>query len=97
MQLKSLRAYCVNNAPHFLNSRQLVVGHSHGGNVALLALKYLDASTEAPFVSTLATPFIEAYPGGFERFSNMDVARCSVLFFCRCLGTKQRNFQAIAV
>ena len=44
-------------------ARQWVVAHSHGGNIALHAVKYLrDSCADAPRVSTvtLATPFIHA-------------------------------------
>src|SRR5262245_49055686 len=55
---------------------QLVVAHSHGGNIALRALHHLqqrDASrlcgTESanPLVVTLATPFIEVHHADFGR------------------------------
>jgi len=53
---------------------QLVIAHSHGGNIALRALHHLrerDASqlqgteTSKPFVATLASPFIEVHLADF--------------------------------
>jgi hypothetical protein len=55
---------------------QLVIAHSHGGNIALGALHHLhqrDASqvggadTANPLVVTLATPFVEVHPADFGR------------------------------
>jgi hypothetical protein len=55
---------------------QLIIAHSHGGNIALRALHHLkqrDASqlggadAANPFVVTLATPFIEVYQADFGR------------------------------
>jgi len=53
---------------------QLVIAHSHGGNIALRALHHLhqrDASrscgaeSASPLVVTLATPFVEVQPANF--------------------------------
>ena len=42
------------------NSRQVVIAHSHGGNVALRALDKLEVTRqENVFVATIATPFVE--------------------------------------
>jgi hypothetical protein len=54
---------------------QLVIAHSHGGNVALRALHHLKQRTTSPLcaesanplVVTLATPFIEVHPADFGR------------------------------
>jgi hypothetical protein len=55
---------------------QLVIAHSHGGNIALRALLYLrqldtsllcGAESSQPFVVTLATPFIEVHKADFGR------------------------------
>jgi hypothetical protein len=64
------------HAPH-PKTTQLIIAHSHGGNIALRALHHLrqrrDASqlseTEGskPFVVTLATPFIEIHQADFGR------------------------------
>ena len=40
-------------------SRQVVVAHSHGGNVALRALDQLGVEQEQIFIATIATPFVE--------------------------------------
>jgi hypothetical protein len=66
------------SAEHLEDSRatQLIIAHSHGGNIALRALHHLqkrDAShaceseTPDPFVITLATPFIEVHQANFGR------------------------------
>jgi hypothetical protein len=53
---------------------QLLIAHSHGGNIALHALHHLQksdasqscgAETPTPFVVTLATPFIEVHQADF--------------------------------
>jgi hypothetical protein len=45
--------------PH---ARHLVVGHSHGGNVALRALHHLQGEVPDILIATLATPFMLADP-----------------------------------
>jgi hypothetical protein len=55
---------------------QLVIAHSHGGNIALRGLHYLrqldtsllcGAESSQPFVVTLAAPFIEVHKADFGR------------------------------
>jgi hypothetical protein len=55
---------------------QLIIAHSHGGNIALRALHYLHqrdapqlcgADSANPLVVTLATPFVEVHPADFGR------------------------------
>jgi hypothetical protein len=41
------------------NSIQLLVAHSHGGNVALRALDQLGVTRDDIFIATIATPFVE--------------------------------------
>jgi hypothetical protein len=43
-------------------AKQLVIAHSHGGNVALRALEYLGDAAEGLLIATLATPFVEIFP-----------------------------------
>jgi len=66
---------------------QLIIAHSHGGNIALHALYQLrnpDATQLAwaegpnPLVVTLATPFVEVHPADFG--SNPTYIRCAVIF-----------------
>lgn len=63
---------------HLENPRatQIVIAHSHGGNIALRAFEYLNklrtsqASTVAdpsPLIVTLAAPFVEVHPADFGR------------------------------
>ncbi|TFV70223.1 hypothetical protein E4K64_30675 [Bradyrhizobium frederickii] len=42
--------------------RQLVIAHSHGGNVAVRATTHLKSTDKHILVATLATPFIEIFP-----------------------------------
>ena len=44
------------------NSNQLLIAHSHGGNVALRALDQLAVAHDEIFIATLATPFVEIVP-----------------------------------
>jgi hypothetical protein len=53
---------------------QLIIAHSHGGNIALRALHHLqkrdalcESQTPNPLVATLATPFIEVHQTDFGR------------------------------
>jgi hypothetical protein len=48
---------------------QLVIAHSHGGNIALRALYHLRQRADGtkPLVVTLATPFVEVHPADFGR------------------------------
>src|SRR4051794_9707379 len=41
------------------SSTQVIVAHSHGGNVALRALDQLGATCDEIFIATIATPFVE--------------------------------------
>jgi hypothetical protein len=43
----------------FPTSTQVIVGHSHGGSVAMLALDILETENISPLIITLATPFVE--------------------------------------
>jgi hypothetical protein len=65
----------VEHAKHS-QATQLVIAHSHGGNIALRALYHLQkreasrsdsAATVNPLVATLATPFIEIHQADFGR------------------------------
>jgi len=44
------------------NNIQLVIGHSHGGNVVARAMMRLETSDANLFACTLATPFLELHP-----------------------------------
>ena len=46
--------------------RQLVVAHSHGGNVALRAIRHLKSPTRNLRISSMACPFVEVFPPGVE-------------------------------
>jgi hypothetical protein len=49
---------------------QLVIAHSHGGNIALRALHHMSGlcgHTPNPLIATLATPFIEIHGADFGR------------------------------
>src|SRR5262245_40991386 len=41
------------------SSTQVVIAHSHGGNVALRALNQLGVTPNKIFIATIATPFVE--------------------------------------
>lgn len=41
------------------SSTQVVIAHSHGGNVALRALDQLGVTCDEVFIATIATPFVE--------------------------------------
>ena len=65
-------------------ANQLVVAHSHGGNIALRALRYLgqrsfsqpdEANGANPLVVTLATPFIEVHSADMGKLP--DTVRCA--------------------
>jgi hypothetical protein len=77
---KTARALADNLAAEYATHRQttqLIIAHSHGGNIALRALHHLrqrrdasqlsEAEGSKPFVVTLATPFIEVHQADFGR------------------------------
>jgi alpha-beta hydrolase superfamily lysophospholipase len=67
---------------------QLIIAHSHGGNIALRALHHLQkrevsshsADTANPLVVTLATPFIEIHQTDFGL--RPSYIRGAVLYVC---------------
>lgn len=44
--------------PH---STKIVIGHSHGGNIALKSLSYLNPIVPKPLIVTIATPFLQIF------------------------------------
>lgn len=42
-------------------TQQLVIAHSHGGNVALRAVDHLRDEADGLFVATMGTPFVETF------------------------------------
>jgi hypothetical protein len=54
-----LAAHLRDEAERAKGSRQVVIGHSHGGNVAIRALSHRGDSPEPITLVTLATPFVE--------------------------------------
>ncbi len=40
---------------------QLIISHSHGGNIVLRSLEYINYETNKIFIVTLATPFVEVF------------------------------------
>jgi hypothetical protein len=73
------------------NATQLIIAHSHGGNIALRALHHLqmrDVSYSAdganPFVVTLAAPFIEIHQTNFG--ARPLVMRISLFFVIFAVG-----------
>jgi hypothetical protein len=63
------------------NSTPIIITHSHGGNVALLALSKLECSGSRVKLITMATPFLKVFPT--ERLNNPFL----ILFFIWVLGT----------
>jgi hypothetical protein len=75
-------------------STQLVIAHSHGGNIALRALHHLKhrdaspsyAASQNPLVVTLATPFVEVHPADFGtrpkwvRYALVAAISCLLIF-----------------
>jgi hypothetical protein len=69
-----LAEYLLDEHAQHPQATQLVIAHSHGGNVALRALHHLQKREAAqlceeeranPFIVTLATPFVEVHPADF--------------------------------
>ena len=50
------------------DARQIVVAHSHGGNLAIRSLEHMQDRTEGLLLLTLATPFLEMFPPEREHF-----------------------------
>jgi hypothetical protein len=73
---QAARELAGNLSRQVITQRSLLIGHSHGGNIALRALKLLGEQRGPAWVATMATPFlqIKAIPGGqasrlYERMS----------------------------
>jgi hypothetical protein len=69
---------------------QLIIAHSHGGNIALRAIHHLKQrkgssscpESANPLVVTMATPFVEVYPADFgNRPSNVRLAVVGAVFY----------------
>jgi hypothetical protein len=58
------------------SSTQVVIAHSHGGNVALRALDQLGVTRNEIFIATIATPFVEILR---TKLSPTDTARVDVM------------------
>jgi hypothetical protein len=64
------------------NAKQIVIAHSHGGNVALRAIEHLGTSSTKLFIVTLATPFVEIFaPHKDYRSSERSMYLASLVFF----------------
>src|SRR5215468_3962074 len=67
---------------------QLVIAHSHGGNIALRALNHLQKHEEAkssnPLVVTLAAPFIEIHQANFG--NRPTIIRWMLIAIMMCLA-----------
>jgi hypothetical protein len=73
-----IRKVCVD----YPNARHIIIAHSHGGNVALYALR--DTPKPHPELITLATPFIHGNPRETEKFQFFIL---SILVYFICLIT----------
>jgi len=64
---KRLALQLENNVRRSPNIQQVVIAHSHGGNVTARALGYLDSNISDLRVCYLATPFLELFPRELEK------------------------------
>jgi hypothetical protein len=58
------------NQSEHRSSINVLIAHSHGGNVALRALDHLGAASDEVFVVTLATPFVEILPAKLSKMES---------------------------
>jgi hypothetical protein len=58
----ALAAHFRDEAAQSPSSAQVIIGHSHGGNVAIRTLQHLGTNHKSILLVTLATPFIEVMP-----------------------------------
>jgi len=49
------------------NAQQVIISHSHGGNIALRALYHLIETKSTIYIVTIATPFLQLYEKSGER------------------------------
>jgi hypothetical protein len=84
-------------------SRQLVIAHSHGGNVAVRALEHLGGAADKLLVATMATPFLEMFPPEREyvphekiQFSFMGYILVLVSSIYLCLEYAEKLFPPVA-
>jgi hypothetical protein len=66
---------------------QILIGHSHGGNVISYALRRSEVASHVKGVITLATPFLNAYPRPFEGWLIFNIYCLAALAMFLCLGT----------
>jgi len=69
---------------------QLVIAHSHGGNVALRAYHKLKEANDAadPYIITLATPFVEVFKADIDLVSGLvrTIVTAMIAFFASYIG-----------
>ena len=66
---------------------QLVIAHSHGGNIAVRALAHLDDTESKLLIATLATPFLEMFRHTQEHLSFSWIFRLVCLFLVSCAAS----------
>jgi hypothetical protein len=82
------------------SSTQVVIAHSHGGNVALRALDQLGLTRDEIFLATIATPFVEILrtrlsPAETERIDIMFSATTSILLPAYVIDIKYAFFPTL--
>jgi hypothetical protein len=82
------------------SSTQVVIAHSHGGNVALRALDQLGVTCDEIFIATIATPFVEILrtklsPTETRRIDRMVSVTMSTLVPLYATGVKYTYFPTL--
>lgn len=73
--------------------RQLVVAHSHGGNVTLRAIRHLKSPSRNLRIASMACPFVEVFPPGVEtqpmdKWLFLSFSSSGLLYFCRFIAPR---------
>lgn len=68
------------------NARHYIIAHSHGGNIALYALRDDEVNRVVTGVVCLATPFLHARPRNLGSHGKEDVSMMMALFFGGLMG-----------
>jgi hypothetical protein len=78
---KRLARELTNNVKRTPGIRQVIVAHSHGGNVLARALGYMDINVSSLRVCYLATPFMQLFRRKVERSERLIVTVTSFFLF----------------
>ncbi|USJ27576.1 Mbeg1-like protein [Ensifer adhaerens] len=75
----------------------VVVGHSHGGNIAIQSLSYLAPTTEAPLIVSIATPFFRVFERKRRAFSFVMAAVAGLIMLQSMIGPVLKAIESLSL